>query len=76
MHVTIIHQYDCPSCEEAIRESSDAGHEVELHRDLDEIEDKDRKCSMMADLLLAGGDKNARPLVFIDDRFVYWTPKK
>jgi hypothetical protein len=75
MKITIIHKDDCPLCETAIREFTGDGHEVELHRSLSEITDKGRRCDMMADLLSAGGDKDAYPCVFIYDRFTPWQPK-
>ncbi len=74
MKVTIIHKPGCPLCELAIREFSIPGNKVEEYGDIFEIVDEWRRNAMMTDLILAGGDKNAFPQVFIDDRFVPWQP--
>ncbi len=74
MKIAIIHKPGCPSCEMAIREFTDDGHEIEVYGDLMELEPM-RRCAMMTDILLAGGDKDAFPIVFIYDRFINWKPK-
>ncbi len=75
MKITIIHKEGCPLCEAAIREFTGDGHEVEAYGGLEDVEAM-RRCAMMTDILLAGGDKNAFPLVFIHDRFIPWQPKE
>ncbi len=75
MKITIIHKSGCLLCEVAIREFTGDGHEVELYGSLGEVEAM-RRCAMMTDVLLAGGDKNVFPLVFVYDRFVPWQPKE
>ena len=76
MKVTIIHKEECPTGALAIREFTEDGHEVEMYHDLGEIADIDRRCDMMADILSAGGDKDACPNVFVYDRYIPWQPKK
>lgn len=75
MKITIIHKEGCPQCDLAIREFTGDGHEVELLHSLEDIADPGRKSGMMADLLSAGGDKDALPNVFAYDRFIPWKPK-
>ena len=76
MKITILHKDGCPLCDVAIREFIGDDHEVELLHSLSEIRDMDRRCDMMTDLLAAGGDKDAFPIIFVYDRFVPWKPKK
>lgn len=75
MNVTIIHHPGCPRCDIAIDEFTRDGHAVELREDLCSIADHGRRNGMMVDLIENGGDKDAFPQVFIDDRFVHWKPK-
>lgn len=75
MKITIIHKPGCALCDAAVREFSGDGHEVEPLRDLSEVENPERRRDMMADMLSAGGDKDAFPLVFVYDRFIPWRAK-
>ena len=76
MKITIIHKAGCPLCEAAIREFTGDGHEVELHHDIGEIEDADRRSDMLTDILRCDGDKGVFPQVFIYGRFIPWRPKE
>ncbi len=70
MNITIIHEFDCPLCERAIDKFTRAGFLVELRESLFSITDPMRRDGMLADMMVKGGDLNAVPQVFFDDRFI------